>query len=103
MLTVQVRQRHLSDLQVASFQCLQPFVGTLLAFAILGEQPSVWDLGAIGVIAGLVTVAYDRKDPQQFPLAARMRRALSVKEIFGKGKHETAPRDWDKKSGDSLL
>jgi len=24
--------------QVAAFQCLQPFVGTLLAFAVLGES-----------------------------------------------------------------
>lgn len=86
---------------MASFQCLQPFVGTLLAFAILGEQPSVWDLGAVGVIAGLVTVAYDRKD--QPAIVSRMRKVLSVKELFGKGKHETAPRERDRRSADTLL
>ena len=63
-------------LQVASFQCLQPFVGTLLAFAILGEQPSVGDLGAVGVIVGLITVAYDRKDQ---PLLQRVRKVFSMK------------------------
>ena len=50
--------------QVASFQCLQPFVGTLLAFAVLGEEPSVWDLGAVGVLVGLVLVVSDKHDLQ---------------------------------------
>ena len=50
--------------QVASFQCLQPFVGTLLAFAVLGEEPSVWDLGAIGVLVGLVLVVSDKHNLQ---------------------------------------
>lgn len=76
-------------------------MGTLLAFAILGEQPSVWDLGAVGVIAGLVTVAYDRKE--QPAIVARMRRAMSVKELFGRGKHESAPRERDRRSADTLL
>ena len=40
--------RYLPASQVAAFQCLQPFMGTLLAFFVLGEQPSVWDLGALG-------------------------------------------------------
>ena len=86
---------------MASFQCLQPFVGTLLAFVILGEQPSVWDLGAIGVIVGLITVAFDRKD--QGALRDRMRRAMSVEKFFGKGKHEAASRERDKRSADALL
>lgn len=47
------------ELQVASFQCLQPFLGTLLAFMVLGEHPSWWDLGAIGILAGLGLVAND--------------------------------------------
>lgn len=42
--------------QVATFQCLQPFVGTILAFTILGEELTWWDLGAFGVIFGLVLV-----------------------------------------------
>ena len=49
----------LVKLQVASFQCLQPFLGTLLAFMVLGEHPSWWDLGAIGILAGLGLVAND--------------------------------------------
>ena len=49
-------------MQVAAFQCLQPFVGSVLAFAVLGEEPSIWDLGAIGVIFGLILVA---KDPSE--------------------------------------
>lgn len=49
---------------MASFQCLQPFVGTLLAFAVLGEEPSVWDLGAVGVLVGLVLVVSDKHDLQ---------------------------------------
>ena len=43
--------------QVAAFQCLQPFLGTVLAVAVLGEEPSVWDLGAVAVIGGLILVS----------------------------------------------
>lgn len=46
-------------IQVAAFQCLQPFVGAVLAVLVLGEEASIWDLGAIGVIAGLVLIAKD--------------------------------------------
>lgn len=49
-------------MQVAAFQCLQPFVGAVLAVIVLGEEPSIWDLGAVGVIAGLVLIA---KDPSE--------------------------------------
>ena len=49
-------------MQVAAFQCLQPFVGTMLAFAVLGEEPSVWDLGAIGIFIGLFLVVFDKRD-----------------------------------------
>ena len=52
--------RYLPASQVAAFQCLQPFIGTALAFAVLGEKPSVWDLGALGVLAGLLMVVRDR-------------------------------------------
>ena len=44
-------------LQVAAFPCLQPFLGTLLAFSLLGEAPSWWDLGAVGIVAGLLLTA----------------------------------------------
>jgi hypothetical protein len=63
--------------QVASFQCLQPFVGTLLAFAVLGEEPSAWDLGAVGVLLGLVLVVSDKHDLQaRAPWARARDRAL---------------------------
>lgn len=86
-------------LQVAAFQCLQPFVGTMLAFAILGEEPSMWDLGAIGVIAGLITVAYDRKD-QPHSIMNRMRRAFSIKDLTAK---ERGIHKGDKREGEALL
>ena len=84
---------------MAAFQCLQPFVGTILAFAILGEEPSLWDLGAIGVILGLITVAYDRKD-QPNPLINRMRRAFSLKDL---GSKERSSLKHDKKESETLI
>jgi len=47
---------------VAAFQCLQPFFGTLLSFLFLGERPTAWDLGGIGVISGLLLVISDGPD-----------------------------------------
>ena len=47
-------------MQVAAFQCLQPLLGSLLAITLLGEEPSLWDLGAIGVVGGLAAVSFDR-------------------------------------------
>lgn len=46
--------------QVASFQCLQPFLGTTLAFLLLHEHLSFWDLGAFGVLAGLMLVTSEK-------------------------------------------
>lgn len=74
-------------MQVASFQCLQPFVGTVLAFAVLGEEPSAWDLGAVGVVAGLVMVAYDKRDQ---PLLTRMRRVFSLKDLPARDRRDPA-------------
>jgi EamA-like transporter family len=48
--------------QVASFQALQPLMGTVLSFLFLGERPTAWDLGGIGVISGLILVVHDAKD-----------------------------------------
>lgn len=48
--------------QVASFQALQPLMGTVLSFLFLGERPTAWDLGGIGVISGLALVTRDAKD-----------------------------------------
>lgn len=64
--------------QVAAFQCLQPFVGTLLAFAVLGEEPSVWDVGAVGIFAGLYLIVSDKKDLiASNPVVSGVRRILS--------------------------
>ncbi len=70
-------------LQVAAFQCLQPFVGTMLAFAVLGEEPSIWDLGAIGIFTGLLLVVFDRRDLTAGPLSlgTGMRRILSSQKV----------------------
>jgi drug/metabolite transporter (DMT)-like permease len=51
--------------QVASFQALQPLMGTVLSFLFLGERPTAWDLGGIGVISGLVLVTHDARDSQK--------------------------------------
>ena len=64
-------------MQVAAFQCLQPFVGALLACTILGEEPSIWDVGAIGVIAGLYVVAKEPKPSDTKALISKLRRAVS--------------------------
>ncbi|CAK0782743.1 hypothetical protein CVIRNUC_005938 [Coccomyxa viridis] len=70
--------QHLPASQVAAFQCLQPFVGTMLAFAVLGEEPSVWDLGAIGIFIGLFLVVFDKKDSTaSLNTNAGMRKVLS--------------------------
>ena len=55
---------HLPASQVASFQCLQPFLGSLLAFLVLHEEPSWFDLGAIAIVVGLLCVVLDKKDVQ---------------------------------------
>lgn len=71
--------------QVAAFQCLQPFVGTALAVMVLGEEPTWWDLGAIGVIAGLALVATDKADMQYLqPMLKKMRRILSQTSLYAK-------------------
>ena len=68
--------------QVAAFQCLQPFVGAVLAFAVLGEEASIWDVGAIGVIAGLVLVV---KDPTEKPaILSKLKRVVSQSSLLNK-------------------
>lgn len=71
--------------QVAAFQCLQPFIGTLLAFTVLHEQPSMWDLGAFPIVAGLVLVSTDKKDIdsgwQAQAVMARLKRMISSKHL----------------------
>ncbi len=71
--------------QVASFQCLQPFVGTLLAFAVLGEEPSAWDLGAVGVLLGLVLVVSDKHDLQARAPGLRVRVRTLLGLVLGVG------------------
>ncbi|KAK9828607.1 hypothetical protein WJX72_001011 [[Myrmecia] bisecta] len=63
--------------QVAAFQCLQPFVGTVLAFFVLGEEPSLWDLGAVGVVVGLITIAKDKGALEASPIVTRLRKIMS--------------------------
>jgi len=47
---------HLPASQVASFQCLQPFVGAILAVTVLGEHVNKYDLGGLGIVVGLLMV-----------------------------------------------
>jgi hypothetical protein len=76
--------RHLPASQVAAFQCLQPFVGTLLAFLVLNEAPTAWDLGAVGIVAGLLLVSTDKRDVDTAGVAvmARLKRLLSHKSLM---------------------
>ncbi len=83
--------KHLPASQVAAFQCLQPFLGTLLAFLVLQEQLSWWDLGAGGVVAGLLLVSVDSK----YEIVS-LRRVSSYARSMGllfsaSGSHERAP------------
>lgn len=68
--------RQLPASQVAAFQCLQPFLGSLLAFLLLDEALSWWDCGAIGVVIGLLLVSLDRKDSQIGNVMTRLSRLL---------------------------
>ena len=68
---------HLPASQVASFQCLQPFLGSLLAFSVLHEQPTWYDLGAVGVLAGLILVSTDKKDSEMRLMMARVRAVMT--------------------------
>lgn len=65
--------------QVAAFQCLQPFLGTLLAACVLGEALNPWDGGALGVVAGLFLVCSERGDAETAALVARVRRVLRAR------------------------
>lgn len=65
-------------LQVAAFQCLQPFLGTVLAYFILGEEPTVWDVGAVGILVGLILVSRDKQDKTKpNAIMARLSRLMS--------------------------
>lgn len=55
-LVVTYAMNHLPASQVASFQCLQPFVGAALAVMVLGERVNTYDLGAFGIVIGLLMV-----------------------------------------------
>lgn len=77
---------------MAAFVCLQPFLGTLLAFLVLGEKPSVWDLGALGILFGLLLVTTDKADKADrkavTQLLARMRRLVNQAPLSTLGKTE---------------
>ena len=53
--TIVWAQRHLTASVVSSFPCLQPFI-SFLAGAAMGERVQPKDLGAVGIILGLVLV-----------------------------------------------
>ena len=53
--TIVWAQRHLAPSVVSSFPCLQPFI-SFLAGAAMGERGQPKDLGAGGIILGLVLV-----------------------------------------------
>ncbi len=57
--------------------CPQPFIGSVLSFMVLGEQPTWWDLGAVGVIAGLVLVVREKRDYEAGTFVGRLRRILT--------------------------
>lgn len=59
-------------MQVAAFVCLQPFLGTLLAFTVLGEKPSIWDLGAFGILFGLLLVTLEKAEKSDRPAASQI-------------------------------
>lgn len=46
---------------------------------VLGEEPTWWDLGAVGVIIGLGLVTSDTADMQLYlqPMVSKMRRIIS--------------------------
>lgn len=44
--------------QVAAYQCVQPLFGTTLAVLVLGERATWFDVGAVGVVGGLLLVTY---------------------------------------------
>eukprot|EP01024_Parvocaulis_polyphysoides_P051577 TRINITY_DN50866_c0_g1_i1.p1 TRINITY_DN50866_c0_g1~~TRINITY_DN50866_c0_g1_i1.p1 ORF type:complete len:201 (+),score=15.12 TRINITY_DN50866_c0_g1_i1:1-603(+) len=46
----------------SSFQCVQPFCGTILAIMLLGEMPEISDLGSIAIVVGLFFVVTSSKN-----------------------------------------
>ena len=69
--------RHLPASQVAAFQCLQPFLGAVLAFSLLHEQLNWWDLGAFGVVLGLLMISTDTRDVQFSDVIVKLRGMVS--------------------------
>ncbi|GAB4820825.1 hypothetical protein N2152v2_007871 [Parachlorella kessleri] len=74
--------RHLPPSEVAAFPCLQPFLGTLLAFSLLGEAPSWWDVGAVGIVAGLLLTARAPDGPTPELLGSTSRSDRDTKPIL---------------------
>lgn len=70
---------HLPASQVAAFQCLQPFLGALLAFLLLHERLSWWDTGAVGIVIGLWLVTTDKQDVQLGDMLGRLRGMVASK------------------------
>ena len=53
---------HLPASVVSSFVSLQPVVGFLLSFILLGETPALNDIGGIFIILGLLIIAKNEDD-----------------------------------------
>lgn len=86
-------------------------VGTVLAFAVLEEEPSVWDLGAIGVFIGLFLVVFDKKELKDHPVVSSMRRILSQQKMlqgqlsgpFSRGQKMKDEKSSDKSTWQNIL
>lgn len=48
--------RALPATQVSAFICVQPIAGTMLGWAVLGEEVNAWDWGAALIVGGLLLV-----------------------------------------------
>lgn len=60
-LAVTYAMNYLPASQVAAFQTLQPFVGAVLAVSLLNEKVNRYDLGAFGIVVGLLMVTRDER------------------------------------------
>ena len=67
-------------------------LGSVLAISLLGEEPSLWDLGAIGVVGGLAAVSLDKAGIR--PAAADLLPGKALSQKLSK------PESW---KGPSLL
>eukprot|EP01025_Chloroclados_australasicus_P065893 TRINITY_DN8998_c1_g1_i3.p1 TRINITY_DN8998_c1_g1~~TRINITY_DN8998_c1_g1_i3.p1 ORF type:complete len:178 (+),score=22.84 TRINITY_DN8998_c1_g1_i3:58-534(+) len=66
----------------SSFVCLQSFFGAVLSIGLLGEVPTVWDLGAVGIIIGLfLIVSRSRSEPKDYLKNGIDEKLMNVKRL----------------------